>query len=58
MLQIWPIPLRALLKYETFLLDQNAGEDLYFFFFFTRILSVWKKKKELEGQMKDWNKQP
>lgn len=34
MLQIWPIPLRALLKYETFLLDQNAGKDLYFFFFF------------------------
>lgn len=33
MLQIWPIPLRALLKYENFLLDQNAGKDLYFFFF-------------------------
>lgn len=25
MLQIWPILLRALLKDETFLLDQNAG---------------------------------
>ena len=44
MLQIWPIPLRALLKYETFLLDQNAGKDLYFFFLFlTRVLRYVKK---------------
>lgn len=32
MLQIWPIPLRALLKYENFLLDQNAAENLDCYF--------------------------
>lgn len=32
MLQIWPIPLRALLKYENFLLDKNAAENLDLFF--------------------------
>ena len=46
--QIWPIPLRALLKYEAFLLDQNAGKDLYFFFFFffTWVLHYEKKGRK------------